>query len=81
MCDHLPAFVSPNYSSKIHKENQKITIDKIVMLDINLTAFKADLHNVHWNSIKSSLETNSKYEAFFKKFSELYKKHFPLKDF
>ena len=44
-------------------------------------AFKTDLHNVNWNSINYSSETNSKYETFFKIFSELYEKHFPLKDF
>ena len=44
-------------------------------------AFKTDLHNVNWNSINHSLETNSKYETFLKIFSKQYEKHFPLKDF
>ena len=51
------------------------------MHDTNLTAFKTDLHNINWNSINDSLESNSKYEILFKIFSELYEKHFPLKSF
>ena len=47
----------------------------------NLTAFKTDSRNVNWNSMNHSAETNSKYERFFKIFSELYEKHFPLKVF
>ena len=43
--------------------------------------FKTHLRNVNWNSINHSPETNSKYGTFLKIFSELYKKHFPLKDF
>ena len=46
----------------------------------NLTAFTTDLCDVNWNSIKSFLQTNSKYETFFKILSELYEKNFPLKD-
>ena len=63
--DHLPIFVSLNSSSKIHKENQKITIHKRVMHDTNLTPFKTDLCNVDWNSITHFPETNSEYETFF----------------
>ena len=66
---------------KIHKEHQKITIHKRVIHDTNLTAFKTDLCNVNWNSINHFPETNSKYETFFKISSELYEKHFSLKDF
>ena len=47
----------------------------------NLVAFKTDLRNVNWNSINHSPETNSKYETFFKIFSELYKKTLSLKGF
>ena len=47
----------------------------------NIMAFKRDLCNVNWNSINHSLETNFEYKTFFKMFSELYEKHFPLKDF
>ena len=79
--DHFPVFVSLCSPSKIHKEHQKITIHKRVIHDTNLMAFKTDLRNVNWNSINHSPETNSKYETFFKIFSELYEKHFPLKDF
>ena len=50
-------------------------------LCINLTAFKTDSRNVNWNSMNHPAETNSKYEIFFKVFSELYEKHFPLKVF
>ena len=39
-------------------------------------AFKTDLHNVNWNSIKYSPETNSKCETFFRIFSQLYKQPF-----
>ena len=75
--DHFPVFVSLNSSSKIHKE-----IQKRVMHDTNLMVFKTDLCNWNrWNSINYSPETNSKYETFFKIFSELYERHFPLKDF
>ena len=66
--DHFPEFVSLNLSSKIHKENKKITIHKRVMHDTNLTTFKTDLWNFTWNSINNSPETNSKYEQFFKIF-------------
>ena len=79
--DHFPVFVSLCSPSKIHKEHQKITIHKRVIHDTNLMAFKTDLRNVNWNSINHSPETNSKYETFFKIFSELYEKHFPLKCF
>ena len=51
------------------------------MHDTNIMAFKRDLCNVNWNSINHSPETNFKYKTFFKMFSELYEKHFPLKDF
>ena len=51
------------------------------MHDPNLLAFKNDLSNINWNSINHSPEINSKYETFFKIFSEQYEKHFPLKDF
>ena len=44
-------------------------------------AFKTDLHNVDWNLINHSRETNSKYDTFLKIFSEFYGKDFPLKDF
>ena len=81
MSERFPVFVSLNSSSKIYKENQKTTIHERVMHDTKLTAFKKDLHNVNWNSINHSPEANSKYEPFFKIFSELYEKHFPLKDF
>ena len=80
MSDHFPVFVSLCYPSKIHKEYQKITIHKRVIYDTNLIAIKADLRNVNWNSINHSPETNSKYETFLE-YSELYGKHFPLKDF
>ena len=63
MSDHFPAFVSLCSSSKIYKEYQKITIQKRVMHDTNLMAFKTDLRNVNWNSINHSPETNSKYET------------------
>ena len=79
--DHFPVFVSLNSPSKIHKENQKITIHKRVMHDTNPIAFKTDLCHVNWNSINHSPKTNSKYETFLKIFSELYEKHFPLKYF
>ena len=49
------------------------------MHDTNPTTFYANLRNVNWNSINESPET--KYETFFKMFSELFEKHFPLKDF
>ena len=81
MCDHFPVFVFLCSPSKIHKEHQKITIHKRVIHDTNLMAFKTDLRNVNWNSINHSPETNPKYETFLKIFSELYEKHFPLKDF
>ena len=38
--DHFPEFVSLNLSSKIHKENKKITIHKRVMHDSNLTTYE-----------------------------------------
>ena len=79
--DHFSVVVSLCFPSFIHEEYQKIAIHKRVMHDTNLVAFKADLRNVNWNSINHSLETNSKYETFFKIFSELNEKHFPLKDF
>ena len=41
--DHFPVFVSLNSLSKIHKENQKITIHKKLMHGTNLTTFKTDL--------------------------------------
>ena len=81
MSDHFPVFIPLNFPSKIHKENQKITVHKTVMHDTNLMAFMTNLLNVNWNSINHSPETNSKYETFFEVFSELYEKHFPLKDF
>ena len=81
MSFHFPVFVSLCSPSKIHKEHQKITIHKTVTHDTSLMAFKADLRNVNWNSITHSPEKNSKYETFFKIFSELYEKHFHLKDF
>ena len=79
--DHFPVFVSLCSPSKIHKEHRKIAVHKRVIHNTNLMAFKTDLHNVNRNSINYSSETNSKYETFFKIFSELYEKHFPLKDF
>ena len=54
---------------------------KRVIHDTNLMAFKTYLRNVNWNSINHSPETNPKYDTFFKILCELYKKHFPLKDF
>ena len=81
MSDHFPAFVSLCSSSKIYKEYQKITIQKRVMHDTNLMAFKTDLRNVNWNSINHSPETSSKYETFLKTFFDLYEKRFPLNDF
>ena len=69
--DHFPVFVSLCSPSKIHKEHQKITIHEIVIHDTNPMAFKTDLCNVNWNSINHSPGTNSKYETFFKIFSEL----------
>ena len=51
MSDHFPVFLSLNYSSKFHKENQKITIHKRVIHDTNLMAFKADLCSVKGDSI------------------------------
>ena len=51
------------------------------MHDTNLTAFKTEVRNFNWNSINHSPETNSKFKTFLKIFSELYEKHFPLKDF
>ena len=56
--DHSPVSVSLSSRSKIHKENQKISIHKKVMHDANLIAFKIDLSNVNWNSINHSPETN-----------------------
>ena len=50
------------------------------MRDTIPIAFKTDLRNVNWNSVNHSAETR-KYETFFKTFSGLYEKHFPLKDF
>ena len=41
------------------------------MHDTNLMAFKTDLGNVNWNLINHFPERNSKYETFFKIFSEL----------
>ena len=81
MSDHFLVFVSLCSPSKTHKEHQNITIHKKVIHETNLMVFKADLGNVNWNSINHSQETNSKYKTFFKIFSELYEKHFPLKDF
>ena len=75
MSDHFPVFVSLFSPSKIHNEYQKITIHKRVM------PFKTDLRNGNWNSINHSPETNSKYKTFFKIFSELYERHFLLKNF
>ena len=79
--DHFPVFVSLCSPSKIHKEHQKITIHKRVIHDTNLMAFKADLRSVNWNSINHFPETSSICETSFKRFSELYEKHFPIKDF
>ena len=75
MSHHFPVFVSLDSLSEIHKENLEITTHKRVMDDTILTAFKTDLRN--WNSINHSPEANSKYDAIFKIFSELYKKQFP----
>ena len=44
--DHFPVFISLSFRSKIHKENQKITINESVMHDTNVMAFKTDLRNV-----------------------------------
>ena len=79
--DNFPVFVSLCSPSKIHKEHQKITVHERVIHEANLMAFKTDLRNVNWNSINHSPETNSKHKTFFKIFSELFEKHFPLKDF
>ena len=79
--DHFPVFVSLDSLSKIHKENVAITTHKRVMHGTILTAFKTDLRNINWNSINHYSEANSKHEAIFKTFSELYKKHFPIKVF
>ena len=65
----------------MQKQYQKITIHKRVIHDTNLMTFKTDLHNVNCNSKNYSPETNSKYETFSEIISELYEKHFPLKDF
>ena len=78
--DHFSVFVSLCSPSKNHKEYQKINIHKRVIHDTNLMAFQTDLRNVNWNSINYSPKTNSKYETFFKIFSELYKKQFSSKD-
>ena len=72
--DHFLVFFSLNSSSKIHKENQRITIHKRVTHDTNLMAFKTDLRNLNWDSKNHSPEANSKYETFFKVFSELHEK-------
>ena len=79
--DHLPVFVSLSSRSKIHKEDRKITIHKRVINDKNQVAFKTDLRNINWNSINHYPEINSKYKIFLKIFSDLYEKHFHLKNF
>ena len=68
---HFPVFASLCSPSKIQKEYQKITIHKRVIHDTNLMAFQTHLRNVNWNSKNHSPETNSKYQTFFKIFSEL----------
>ena len=73
--------ISLNSLSKFHKENQNITIHKKVMRDTNLMTFKTELRNVNWNSINHFPEINPKYGTFFKVFSELYGKLFPLRVF
>ena len=78
MFDHIPVFASLYSRSKVHKEYQNITIHKSVMHDTNLMVFQTDLCNVNWNWINHSPETSSKYKTFFKMFSELYEKNFPL---
>ena len=79
--DLFPVFVSLSSSSKIHKENQKITIHKRVNYGSYLIAFKPNLHNFNWNSINVYPETSSKYKKCFKTFSELYERYFSLKGF
>ena len=64
MSDHFPVVVSLYFPSKIHKENQKITIHKRVMQDTNLMIFKTSLENANWNSINYLPDKNSKYETF-----------------
>ena len=66
---------------KKSQRTSKITIHNRVIYDTYLMAFKTDLGNDNWNSINHSPEANSEQETFFKIFSELYEKHFPLKDF
>ena len=45
--DYFPVCVSLSSPSKIHKQNQKITIHKRVLHDTNLMAFKTDLCSVN----------------------------------
>ena len=74
-------FFSCFFSSKNRKEHQKNTIHKGVIQGTNLMTSKTNLHNTNWNSINHSPETNSKNKTFFKILSELYEKHFALKNF
>ena len=77
MCQTIFLCLFPYVLHQTFKEHQKIAIHKRVIHDTNLTAFKADLCNINWDSINQSPETISKYETFLKIFSDLYEKHFP----
>ena len=77
--DHFPIFVAISVS------NCKVNSNKIKVLkqnfnDENKESFKNDLSNVNWPQIDRQDNPNLNYSNFFKIFSELYNKNFPINE-
>ena len=47
----------------------------------SIANFKIELSSTNWNDVKKTQNANKSYNLFLTKFSTIYEKHFPLKDF
>lgn len=78
LSDHFPIFTSFPVSGSC-KNNFTKSIVKTIINHENIDSFKLDLASYQWEQVMKSQDVNEDYDNYFKKFTDLYKKHFITK--
>ena len=76
--DHMPTVLVSNMSLHEKNEPKKLLYQRCHSED-NISRFKQCLSNVNWAEVLDNIDVDNDYNAFVKKFQELYDECIPLK--
>ena len=77
--DHMPTVLVSNINSKEKSKPKQNALYKRRHTDDNINIFKSNLSKTNWQNILVNGNANDDYDAFVKKFNDLYDECIPLK--